>query len=429
MKLQLKVLCTGALLLSCAVEASPWCRTASANTMGTLSAPATTLREPYNPQQTRQTTAFWEKHVRSDPQGAIGWRNLAASYLELARETGTIAPVVKAEKAARQSLKIVPENGNLQAATLLVRALQTQHRFPEALALADRIAPLDPQIQRLRTDILLELGRIREARQALAKIPPLRNDLNLRSLSARIYEATGRPDLAFQIMQAAARQADRHPELPAETAAWYHTMVGHSLIDGGELKAGEAACHRALQIFPRDYRAMTGLAEAAAWRKDWKNVVVWGQKAHRINSENTEILQLLGDAHGALGQKAQAQSYYTAFDKLTRSFPRIYDRQRALFLIDRGHLREALAIAQRDLQLRQDAGAYSTVAWVLFHQKKIKAADAMMKQALQKSPQDAQTWYHAAMIARAARQNTLATKYFDRARRSNPYFLKSVGMS
>lgn len=391
---------------------------------------AVASRVPHDPNQARALATFWEQQVRRDREGALGWRNLADAYLSLARETGKIEPVVKAENAARQSLKLLPEKYNTMSLTVLTSALLTQHRFPEALAVADRAVAFDLDVHRLRADILLEMGRVSDAQKALANIPYKSDDLNRRALSARIAEATGHPAVAFKLMQEAARIVDTQPELPAETAAWYHTMVGHSLIDGGDLKAGEAACLRALKIFPRDYRAMTGLAEAAAWRRDWKSTIAWANKSHQISNQNPEILVILGDAYSELGQKQQSQKYYAAFEKLARSFPRIYDRNYALFLADRGYrLGEALAIARRDLSLRQDAGAYSTLAWVLFRQGKVKEADALMQRALQKSPQDAQTWYHAAMIARARRQKTTATKYFERVRRANPYFLKSVGLA
>jgi hypothetical protein len=67
-------------------------------------------------------------------------------------------------------------------------------------------------------------------------------------------------------------------------------MVGHTLIDRGQLEAGERACRRALEIFPLDYRAMTGLAEAQMWRKNWKEVIAWGQKSfaslHKIQKSS-----------------------------------------------------------------------------------------------------------------------------------------------
>ena len=48
-------------------------------------------------------------------------------------------------------------------------------------------------------------------------------------------------------------RADELSDLPAETAAWYHVMVGHTLIDRAGSTRGRVACRMALAIFPRDY--------------------------------------------------------------------------------------------------------------------------------------------------------------------------------
>ena len=96
--------------------------------------PISTERTPYDPERARKTVAFWQAQSDRDAQGAIALRELAAAYLSLQRETGDIADAVRAEDAARRSLKIL-SRGNAGAATRLARALLAQHRFPEALAI------------------------------------------------------------------------------------------------------------------------------------------------------------------------------------------------------------------------------------------------------------------------------------------------------
>ncbi len=395
------------------------------------------MREPYDPQRASKTVAFWEARVKADAQGAIALRELAAAYLARGRETGDIADAVRAERAARRSLEILPGRRNLSALLRLTRALLTQHRFPEALAIADRAAALDPDAQRLRVDILLELGEHAAAERALSQIPaspgdPQRKeDLNYKALRARILEGKGQWRAALALMTEAARQAEQLVDMPAESAAWYHTMIGHALIDRGRLEEGERRCRRALQIFPRDYRAMTGLAEAAAWRGDWNRAIAWGQKSIAIAPQNPEVLQLLGDAYAAQGKTAQAARQYALLKKLAYSFPRIYDRNWAMFLADQKRdLKEALAIARRDLQLRQDAGAYETLAWVSYKAGLLPQARANMEKALKRTgPRDANFYYHAAMIARAAGETARARTFLAQAHASNPYLLKSMNMT
>src|SRR5262249_22182581 len=110
-------------------------------------APVPAERVPYDPQATSKTIAFWEGRARGDPQAATARRALPAASPARQRETGAIEDAVRAERAARESLKILPR-GNAGGHRVLARSLLTQHRFPEALEAADRAAATDPEAQR-----------------------------------------------------------------------------------------------------------------------------------------------------------------------------------------------------------------------------------------------------------------------------------------
>src|SRR5262249_62246522 len=112
----------------------------------------------------------------------------------------------------------------------------------------------------------LELGPARRARGAFARAGVDPDPPSALVLRARFAQADGDLDGALRWLRQAARQADELTDLPAEAAAWFHVMVGHTLIDRGRLDEGAVACRTALAIFPRDYRPITGLAQAAAWR-------------------------------------------------------------------------------------------------------------------------------------------------------------------
>jgi tetratricopeptide (TPR) repeat protein len=385
---------------------------------------ATMTRTPYDPQLIQKTVEFWERREKKDPMGAIARRNLAAAYLARQRETGEIEDAVRAERAARASLTILPRS-NAVALSRLANSLLTQHRFPEALEVADRAVALDPEAQRLRADILLELGEYQAARKALELIPNRPDDLNLMALRARFAEVEGKMDRSINLLKAAGRIAASLPDMPAEAVAWYHTMVGHRLVDTGKLDEGERACKDALAIFPRDYRAMTGLAEAASSRRDWQGAVAWGRKAVETSPQNPEAFKLLGDAYAELGRTADAEQQYQRLDKLAHSFPRIYDRHWALFCADKGRqLDEALTLARKDLELRRDVHAYDTLAWVCFKKGLQKEAEATMQKALVQSTSEAPLFYHAGMIARAGGDQDRAKTYFARARAINPTIMK-----
>ncbi len=383
-----------------------------------------TLRPPYDARQTEKTVEFWEQREKKDPRGAIARCNLAGAYLARQRESGLIEDAVRAERAARASLAI-RTSSNVAALKKLATALLTQHRFPEALQVADRAAEQDREAQRLRADILLEMGDYQAARKALKQIPLREEDLNLLALRARFAELEGRSTHAIELLREAGRIADTLPDMPAESVAWYHTMLGHRLIDTGKLDEGVQSCEDALAIFPRDYRAMTGLAEAAASRRDWKGAIAWGHKAIETSPQNPEAFKILGDAYSELGRTADANQQYHLLEQLAHSFPRIYDRHWALFCADHGRqLDDALTLARKDLELRQDVHAYDTLAWVCFKNGLQKEAQAAMEKALSQGTAEAPLLYHAAMIARAGGDQALAERYLARARSVNPTFMK-----
>ncbi len=393
-----------------------------------LSGAAPAERAPYDPTLARKTVAFWESAAGKDPKGFLELRELSAAYLARQRETGDIADAVKAEDAARKSLAI-SERRNAQARIRLGRSLLTQHRFPEALEAADKAAAVDPSANRLVADIQIELGNLDAAEKALAADPPKGDDLNSLAIRARLDETRGRHSAALRRWKEACEIADERPDMPAETVAWAYTMLGHTLIDAGRLEEGERSCRKALEVFPIDYRAMTGMAEAAVWRKDWKSAASWAEKAADACPQNPEAIRLLGESLNELGDAKGAKAQTDRLSTLCRSFPRIYDRHWIMFLADQGRdLDEALTLARKDLELRKDVFAYDTLAWVYYKKGKFPEAEQAMAKALSQGTQTAPLYYHAGMIAKAGGDADRAETFFSVVRKLNPYFMKSVGV-
>ncbi len=382
-------------------------------------------RTPYDPDLARKTVAFWEANARRDSEGAIELKELAGAYLALQRETGDIADAVRAEDAARRSLKI-RQKGNTSALIRLARALLAQHRFPEAMEVAAKAAAVDPQASRVVADIQLELGEYDAATKSLAAVPAESDDMNSKALRARFEQIEGKPGRAIDLMKDARNLTDARPDMPAEVVAWYHTMVGHMLIDTGKLDEGEAACRKALEIFPRDYRAMTGMAEAANWRGDHEATIAWGRKALAICSQNPEALRLVGEAYAAQGKSAEADEQYRLLEVLAHSFPRIYDRHWVLFCADNDrNLDEALTLARKDLELRHDVHGYDTLAWICFKKGLLPEASRIMEKALERGTQEAPLLHHASVIARATGDKARADELLARARDLNPYLVQA----
>lgn len=377
-------------------------------------------RVPYEPGLADRTIAFWERQAALDPQGFLELRDLSNAYLARQRETGDIADAVRAEDAARRSLRIL-RRGNVAAMIRLGRALLAQHRFADALEIAQEAALASSEGVRLLADVQLERGDYAAARKALADSPPTADDPNYHALRARLEEVQGNTEYALRLLGEAQSLADARADLPAEVVAWYRNAVGHALIDAGRLDEGERACLSALEVFPRDYRALTGLTEVAFWRGDWANAIARGEQALAITPQNPAARKLVGDAHAARGEAEEAERQYARLTELCRSFPKIYDRHRALFCAETGRdLDEALALARADLEARQDVQGYDALAWVCSKKAMQAEAEEAIGKALAQGTRRATLFYHAGMIARVGGDVARAKQYFTEARSINP---------
>lgn len=388
-------------------------------------------RPPYDPDAVHQNLEFYAKQVSSDPQSAIFRGMLANWYLESYRETGDGADVVGAEKAARASLQLRQSN-NGDAYFQLSRALVAQHRFPEALEAARQAARYGRMALRQCADIQIETGDYRAARRDLARSPFTKDDPAYLALQARLLEIEGNNAGALELLQRAASGAQANLDMPPQSVAWFLERLGHIQFQSGRPDEAAASYHRALAVFPRDYRTMAALARLGAARGDWKGCLTWGERAASIVPA-PDTIALLGEAYAARGEaKLAAQKYalVDAMERLSRSQGVVYDRQRALFYANRRQkLPEALHLAQGEMKARRDIYAFDTLAWIYFQMGRLNEAKTAAEQALKWNTGDATLWYHAGLIADARGDKTRARADLERALSLNPYFLNPEAQS
>ena len=388
-------------------------------------------RPPYDPALTYKNVAFYQKCVQRNPQnGAIEWGQLSNAYLQRCRETGDIADAQRAERAARRSLAI-RSNNNAPARDALARSLFVQHQFVQAETLA-RVTSAkyqdDPVALMGYADAALERGDYGTAQRAL--LHPIvagenKTDPSVQAVQARLLDVNGQPALALQALERARDAADGNLDMPRENVAWFHMRVGDEQARLGRADDAEMSYREALTLYPHDYKTMTGLARLAAGRQDWAGTISWGQKAAQV-VPTPEVLALLGDAYAASGNPKEAERQYRlieAIGTISRAQSMVYDRYRARFDADHDrHLPEALALAKREMGVRQDVYAYDTLAWASYKNGLLPQAQAAMKQALSHGTQDALLYYHAGTIAAAAGQHTQAEADFAHAAALDPYF-------
>jgi tetratricopeptide (TPR) repeat protein len=372
---------------------------------------------PYQLGQTDAAVAINERAVSTDPESALGWSMLAASYLNRSRETDSVADARKAEDAARRSLRL-RKSGNYGPADRIVQSLLQQHRFKDAYQAvlnARQLAGDYPPTLMLQAEVLIELGRYAEAERILEFYHPKFQSPQGLAIEARLLQINGRSQAALSVLLRATTDVDGNYNNPRETVAWFHNKLGDQLAAMGRLDDADAEQEHAIEIYPRCYKAMASLTRAAAARKNWSAVLAWGRRCNDI-CEVIDVHSLMGDAYAQQGDGLRAEKQYQSvasmagrpqaasdslheFATATSAHGHTLDRQYAIFAADHHRdLEGAYACALRDLDARRDIYAFDTLAWVCYQRGQVAEARKAMQLALCRGTQDRGLLLHAALI-------------------------------
>ncbi len=369
--------------------------------------------------------AFFARRAAEDTISAGDRAELAARYLSRARETGDFNDVVLAEKLARKSLELRADR-NSETNVTLISALLEQHRFAEARDLAVELVALEPGVDRYRSmlgDIDLEVGDYDGARAAFTSLKgPSRGSLSMAPSYARWLEINGNTPAARAMLYRALKQADSLRDIPREPVAWFHLRVADIEMRNGRLRNAGRILHEGREILPLDHRLLSEDARLSALQHDWRKVIALGDSAI-VKVLDPATIGVVGDAYAALGDTAKAEEYNKTMEVAVVQQPGSYHRAWSLFLLDHNRrVPEVLTKVQEELKTRHDIYGYDLLGWALYKSHRYDEARAAAARALSQGTQDAQLYYHAGMIERAAGNTDTARRYLARALQLNPTF-------
>ena len=348
-----------------------------------------------------QDIAFYEGRAARDPAGALDRMRLASLYLARARETGNEQDLARAEIVARASLDRRRAH-NSAALAEIAGAFLAQHRFTDALGAARELAaaePDSPAARALLGEVLLELGRYREARGIFQALKGRSHDPAVAPRLARWHELEGRPEEAARLFRAARERALSLHGLSREQRAWFQLRVGELALRYGRLRDAGQALDAGLADSPDDHRLLAARARLAAADHDWNAAVMFGQRA-LAGSLDPATLGLLADAWLALGDSAAAREHERVMEVALRGQTGPFHRAWSLHLLDRGrNVAEVLAHAEAELKTRRDVYGWDVYAWALYKSGRMRAARAAMDSALALGTRDPLLLSHARVIA------------------------------
>jgi tetratricopeptide (TPR) repeat protein len=365
---------------------------------------------------------FYNQRADRDPTGATDLARLGGLYLQRSRGTGDPSDALRAEAAARRSIRN-RDSRNDAAAQVLSASLLAQHRFDEALAIARMLRDRNPDVPSLRAavgEIQMELGQYDSARVSFDSFGGSAHDLSVAPRLARWAEIEGRTGEARWLMRTALRTALATPNLPREQVAWFWLRNGDLDLRSGKYARADSEYRAGLAAHPGDYRLLAATARLAAARHAWRDAITAGEQAI-ATSLDPATLGVLSDAYAATGDRAKSGEYARALDVAVLKQPGAYHRAWSLFLLD--HHRHVAGVYHKvlvELRTRRDVYGYDLLAWALHAQGRDVEAKAAMAHALAQGTRDAQLFCHAAVIERALGDETAASELFARARALQP---------
>lgn len=367
---------------------------------------------------------LFQSAVKKDPASAFLQTQLAARYLQRARETGSVSDVILAERVARTSLSHRTQ-GNGAGFAVLVASLLEQHRFEEAGRAARQLVAGAPDVYEYHAmlgEVELELGNYEAAGHAFAKVTARHWTIAIAPRLARWAEIYGDTARARSILYRIASAAKSDPLLPSEQRAWFEMRVGDYELRNGALNAADSALQRGLAISPQDYRLLGAMARLRAVQHDWHGVILFGDSAIATVLDPATV-GLVGDAYRALGDSVKAEEYFRTMEISVRSQPGAFHRAWSLFLLD--HNRRVVQVynnLRTELKHRHDIYGHDLLGWALYKRGRYEEARVEMKAAMAMGTKDALVFYHAGMVERAAGDNASAIVLLRRALAVNPHF-------
>ena len=376
--------------------------------------------------QRSEIISAYEKEVHQSPDSFLLLGQLAAQYLKRFREVGDVEDLLRAEQAARQSLAIQPHH-NGGASMLLASALLSQHQFREALQVvtdSQQLVPDNPNVVSLIASIQMELGDYEAADQLLKSLTNEAANSGHNAVAARYLELTGNLASGQKLMEEAMQQMDLFYTNPAEIRAWFHVRAGDLAFLSGDLALSEQRYREAVELYPQDIPAFTGLARLYVAQHRWQEAL----DAANQGIELVPLVETLGykaDAQRALADQDGAAATEELIGVVAHlsKVKGIYDRALAVYYTEHGiNLPEALQIARREVAVRDDIYAEDTLAWAAAANGRWQEAQRAAQQATRYGTEDALVQFHAGMIALHSGNREEAIKRLTQAVSLNPQF-------
>ena len=387
-----------------------------------------------HPAGTEHSIRSAQAAVTRSPKDANAYVSLGAAYFQHARETGDVSDYQLAEESLLKSLDLVSADFSADTAlSTMAEVCMGEHRFADAINYAQKALSLgtgDVSPFAIIGDAYADMGVYDKAAIAYGRLTPRDMTLSPRAAYARdsrlsyLKFISGDTAGAIGLMNKAVAEGIE-AQLPSENMAWLYYELGEFFTQAGDAASADTAYLAALNTHPGDYRALAALGKLRANNGRYTEAILLYQKAIAVVPMPIFISEL-GDLYARSGSPAEAQKQYQLVEYiglLGHINQVLHNRDLALFYADHDlKLSEALDLARKELEVREDVYTWDALAWALYKNGKFAEASEASGKALKNKTRDALLLFHAGMIAERMGQREQARSELKQALAINPHF-------
>ena len=340
-----------------------------------------------------------EERLASNPADGRAAATYAQSALRRARVETNGGYTRRAEQLLRAVLDREP--GDYDALKMLGAVYMSQHRFGEAIAVANRairVHPADTWNYGVIGDAHLEIGDYAAAFDAFDKMARVHPDAAAYGRIAYAQELRGNLGAAIAAMRMAAEATGAQD---AESLAWHYAQIGNLLLQTGDVDGAAREFARAEHMFPGHPFAAAGEARVAAARGQVGDALAIYRALMRTAATSevaiaaADLLSQNGDSPGAEAMYARAEAIerdaWLTEARLTTNLARM--------LAERGvRIAEAVQLAEEAARNRSDIYTMDALAWAYYRAGRLADAENASRQARRTGIVDRRILAHAAAI-------------------------------
>ncbi len=355
---------------------------------------------------------LWNSKIEPDSMQLLSFGIVGGEYSRYFQESGDIQYLKKAEKALKRAKDIaaIGKGGYFRA---LARNYISQHRFKEALQLADSARAIGSSINAthgLLFDIEMELGNYQNAGKYLDSIKNL-SDFGYLIRLAKWNDHKGDLNTTIKFMELAKAKAIKSKS--KALMLWAYTNLADYLGHAGRIEDSYVHYLKALELDPQNSYAKKGIAWIVfSYEKNPEEAlrildsVTKNYRAPDYFLLKAEIAEYMGNQLNKLDNLDQ---YFNSVKN--PAYGVMYNAYNVrMYLEETGQYEKALQISQSEVNNRPTPKSYSFLAFSYLKLGETDKALKIVEQYIDGKTAEPAILYYAAEIYKAAGRNDKVTE-------------------